>query len=105
MDEVMQVAFEFKEKLSDAEYMKLVEKIMEVNTSKHVDVMYGSRTVSDTPMAHIQKLQRRYKHLSEKFNRETTRYMRIIADLTDDNMKLRKEISDWEDDDYEDESA
>ena len=101
MDEVMQVAFEIKEKITDAEYMKLVEKITDVNTSRHVSVNYGSRTVSDTPMGHGQNLQQKYRQLTEKFNKETTKYMKIIADLAEDNIQLRRDLAEWDDDDDE----
>ena len=105
----MQLVFEVKENIPDCSYMKLVEKISEVNPDKELTVEYPSDTqgvipvVSASPQEHINNLKRKYKALVEKYNKETTRYLRIIADLAEDNMKLRKEAEDWEEDDEEDE--
>ena len=107
MDEIMQLVFEVKENIPDGSYMKLVEKIAEVNPNKEMTVEYPYDTqgvnpvVSASPQEHINNLKRKYKSLVEKYNKDTTRYLKMIADLTEDNMKLRKEAEDWEDDDDE----
>ena len=107
MDEIMQLVFEIKETIPDGSYMQLVEKIAEVNPNKEMTIEYPCDTqginpvVSASPQDHINNLKRKYKSLVEKYNKETTRYLKMIADLTEDNMKLRKEAEDWEDDDDE----
>jgi len=109
MDEIMQIVFEIKESLKDSDYMRLVEKISEVNPDKEMTVEYPCDTqgvnpvVSASPQDHINNLKRKYKSLVEKYNKETTRYLKIIADLSEDNIKLRKEAEDWEEDEEEDE--
>ncbi len=109
MDEIMQIVFEVKESLADADYMRLVEKISEVNPNKETTVEYPPDTqginpvVTASPQEHINNLKRKYRLLVEKYNKETTRYLKIIADLSEDNMKLRKEAEEWEDEDLEDE--
>lgn len=98
----MQLVFEVKENIPDCNYMKLVEKISEVNPYKELTVEYPSDTqgvnhvVSASPQEHINNLKRKYKSLVEKYTKETTRYLKIIADLTEDNMKLRKDAEEWE---------
>jgi hypothetical protein len=107
MDEVMQIVFEVKESLADADYMRLVEKITEVNPNKETTVEYPCDTqginpvVTASPQDHINNLKRKYRLLVEKYNKETTKYLKIIADLSEDNMKLRKEAEEWEDEDEE----
>lgn len=109
MDEVMQLVFEIKERLADADYMKLVEKISEVNPNKDVTIEYPcdpkgiNPVVTTSPSEHINNLKRKYKSLVETYTKDTTRYLKIIADLTEDNMKLRKEVDEWEDVDEEEE--
>ena len=109
MDEIMQIVFEIKESLKDSDYMRLVEKISEVNPDKEMTVEYPCDTqgvnpvVSASPQDHINNLKRKYKSLVEKYNKETTRYLKIIADLSEDNIKLRKEAEDWDEDEEEDE--
>ena len=103
----MQLVFEVKENIPDGSYMKLVDKIAEVNPNKEMTIEYPCDTqgmnpvVSASPQDHINNLKRKFKSLIEKYNKETTRYLKIIVDLTEDNMKLRKEVEDWEDDDGE----
>lgn len=100
----MQLVFEVKENIPDGIYKRLVEKIAEVNPNKEMTIEYPCDTqginpvVSASPQDHINNLKRKYKSLVEKYNRETTRYLNIIADLSEDNMKLRKEAEDWEED-------
>ena len=100
----MQIVFEVRESLSDAEYMKLVGKISEVNANKDTAVEYPSdvhgvnSVVTASPQDHINNLKRKYRFLVDKYTKETTRYMKIIADLSEDNIKLRKEAEEWEDD-------
>ena len=107
MDEIMQLVFEVKENIPDGSYKRLVEKIAEVNPDKEMTVEYPCDTqginpvVSASPQDHINNLKRKYRSLVEKYNRETTRYLKIIADLSEDNMKLRKEAEDWEEDEEE----
>tara|TARA_R110002153_G_scaffold73871_1_gene192547 strand:- start:20 stop:352 length:333 start_codon:yes stop_codon:yes gene_type:complete len=107
MDEIMQLVFEVKENIPDGSYMKLVDKIAEVNPNKEMTIEYPCDTqgmnpvVSASPQDHINNLKRKFKSLIEKYNKETMRYLKIIVDLTEDNMKLRKEVEDWEDDDGE----
>jgi hypothetical protein len=108
MDEIMQLVFEGKENIPDGIYKKLVEKIAEVNPNKDMTVEYPCDTqgmipvVSASPQEHINNLKRKYKSLVEKYNKETMRYLKMIADLSEDNMKLRKEAEDWEEDEEED---
>ena len=109
MDEIMQIAFEVRENLPDNEYKRLVEKIAEVNPNKDITVEYPhdlngeNRVIVGTPLSHINRLRQKYKTLIEKYNKDTSRYMRIIADLTEDNLKLRKDAEDeWEEDDETD---
>ena len=103
----MQLVFEVKENIPDGSYKRLVEKIAEVNPDKEMTVEYPCDTqginpvVSASPQDHINNLKRKYKSLVERYNRETTRYLKIIADLSEDNMKLRKEAEDWEEDEEE----
>jgi hypothetical protein len=108
MDEIMQLVFEGKENIPDGIYMKLVEKIAEVNPNKDLTVEYPHDTqginpvITASPQEHINNLKRKYKTLVEKYTKETTRYLKLIADLTEDNMKLRKEVDEWEEDEDED---
>lgn len=107
MDEIMQLVFEVKENIPDGSYKRLVEKIAEVNPDREMTVEYPCDTqginpvVSASPQDHINNLKRKYRSLVERYNRETTRYLKIIADLSEDNMKLRKEAEDWEEDEEE----
>jgi hypothetical protein len=109
MDDIMQIVFEIKENLQDADYMRLVEKITEVNPNKETVVEYPCDTrginpvVTASPQEHIQNLKRKYRLLVDKYNKETFRHLNIIADLSEENIKLRKEISDWEDEDEDSE--
>ena len=108
MDEVMQMAFEVRESLPDNDYKRLVEKISEVNPDKDVTIEYPhdidgvNRVVVGSPLSHINRLKQKYKDLVEKYNKDTSRYLRIIADMAEDNLKLRKEAEEWEDDDDDD---
>tara|TARA_R110002072_G_scaffold142663_5_gene288063 strand:+ start:1416 stop:1748 length:333 start_codon:yes stop_codon:yes gene_type:complete len=108
MDEVMQIVFEIKENLTDADYMRLVGKITEVNPTKDIVVEYPcdingiNSVVTASPKDHIHNLNRKYRVTIEKYTKDTTRYLKMIADLTEDNMKLRKEADEWDDDDLED---
>lgn len=110
MDEVMQVVFEVKESLTDADYMRLIEKITEVNPNKEMTVEYPpdiqgiNPVVTASPQDHINNLKKKYRLLIEKYNKETTRYLKIIANLSEDNIKLRKEAEDWEDDEDEEDA-
>tara|TARA_B110000285_G_scaffold86256_1_gene98888 strand:- start:918 stop:1250 length:333 start_codon:yes stop_codon:yes gene_type:complete len=107
MDEIMQLVFEGKENIPDGIYMKLVEKIAEVNPNKDITVEYPSDTqginpvVIASPQDHINNLKRKYRLLVDKYNKEATRYLKVIVDLSEDNIKLRKEAEDWDDDDEE----
>jgi len=109
MDEIMQLVFEVKENIPDGSYKRIVEKIAEVNPNKEMTVEYPCDTqginpvVSASPQDHINNLKRKYISLIEKYTKETTRYLRIIADLSEDNMKLRREAEDWDEDEEEDE--
>jgi len=111
MDEIMQIVFEVKESLVDADYMRLVEKITEVNPNKETTIEYPHDTqginpvVTASPQDHINNFRRKYRLLVDKYNKETTKYLKIIADLSEDNIKLRKEAGEWDDEDDEEEEA
>ena len=100
----MQLVFEVRENIPDGSYKKLVEKIAEVNPNNEMTVEYPcdiqgiNPVVSASPQDHINNLKRKCRLLVEKYNKETTRYLKMIADLSEDNMKLRKEAEDWEED-------
>ena len=105
MDEVMQIAFELRGNLQDADYKRLVEKIAEVNPSKDVTVEYPediegvNAIVSASPEEHIKKLKIAMKRAVDKYHRDTRRYLKHIMELSEDNMKLRKEAEEWDDED------
>ena len=105
MDEIMQTVFEVKEKLSDSEYKKLVDLISATNPNKDIVVEYPpdlkgvNPVVTASPQEHINNLKKKYKNLIEKYNKDTTRYLTMIADLSEENIKLRRDAEDWEDDD------
>jgi hypothetical protein len=108
MDEIMQIVFEVKENLIDNDYMRLVEKISEVNPNKDITVEYPhdihgiNPIVTTSPKEHINNLKRKYRLLVEKYKKETIKYLNIIADLSEDNLKLRKEAEEWEEEDDDD---
>ena len=109
MDEVMQIVFEIKESLCDSDYIRIVEKISDVNPNKETTIEYPYDTrginpvVTASPSEHIHNLKRKFKLLMEKYTKDTTKYLKIIADLSEDNIKLRKEVEEWDHDDDEDE--
>ena len=111
MDEIMQTVFEVKEKLSDSEYKKLVDLISATNPNKDIVVEYPpdlkgvNPVVTASPQEHINNLKKKYKNLIEKYNKDTTRYLTMIADLSEENIKLRRDAEDWEDDESEDEEG
>ena len=104
MDEVMQIAFELRENLQDVDYKRLVEKIAEVNPGKGVTVEYPedidgvNAVISASPEEHIKKLKFAMKRAVEKYHRDTKRYLKHIMELSEDNMKLRKDAEEWDDD-------
>lgn len=108
MDDIMQIVFEIKESLTDADYMRLVQKITEVNPNKDMTVEYPcdaqgiNPVVTASPQDHINNLKRKYRLLVDKYNKEATRYVKVIVDLSEDNIKLRKEAEAWDDDEEED---
>ena len=111
MDEVMQIAFEVRESLPDNDYKRLVEKIAEINPNKDITIEYPhdpngiNKVVVGSPISHINRLKQKYKDLVERYNKDTTRYLRIITDLTEENIKLRKDADDWDDDDEDDDGG
>lgn len=102
----MGLLFEVKEKLSDQEYKELSEAISKINPNKERTVEYPADlsgtvvVVTGTPTTHIGNLKRKLIHVTEKYNTETIRYVKHIAELSMEMLKLRK---DWEEDIEEEE--
>jgi hypothetical protein len=107
--EAMSLLDEVKDKLSDSEYKRIAEALAAINPNKDFPVEYpvdlnGVVTVAKVPGAtHINNLKRRLIILTDKYTRETRKYLVHIADLSSECLKLRKEWDEEEDDEGDDE--
>ena len=114
MEELMQLVFEVKDKLSDSEYKTISEKIASVYPHKDVTIEYpqdtnGNTSVVVAPMRdHVANLKRRIQFITRAYVKDTKRYLKHILDLSEENLKLRRqweEENDDEDEDDEDSSS
>ena len=106
--EAMSILDEVKEKLTDDEYKRMAEALAAVNPNKDFVVEYpadlqGVVTVATVPgSTHINNLKRRLINLTEKYQRETRKYLVHIADLSE-YLKLKKEWDEEDEDEDDDE--
>lgn len=109
MEELMQLVFEVKDKLSDSEYKTMSEKIASAYPHKDVTIEYpqdtnGNTTVVSAPMRdHVANLKRRVNFITRAYMKDTKRYLKHILDLSEENLKLRRQWDEENDDEDEDE--
>ena len=107
--EAMSILDEVKEKLNDDEYKRLAEALAAINPNKEFVVDYppdtqGVVTIATTSgSTHINNLKRRLISMTDKYHRETRKYLVHIADLSAECLKLKKEWDEEEDEDDDDE--
>lgn len=104
--EAMSILDEVKEKLNDDEYKRLAEALAAINPNREFVVEYppdtqGVVTIATVSgAAHINNLKRRLINMTDKYQRDTRKYLVHIADLSAECLRLKKE---WDEDEDEDE--
>tara|TARA_B110000285_G_scaffold232376_1_gene303299 strand:- start:379 stop:726 length:348 start_codon:yes stop_codon:yes gene_type:complete len=107
--EAMSILDDVKEKLSDSEYKSLAEALASINPNKDFVVEYpadlqGVVTIATTSAkTHIGNLKRRLITVSDKYQRDTRKYLIQISDLSAEMLRLKKEWDEEDEDDDEDE--
>ena len=105
----MSILDEIKEKINDDEYKRLAEALAVINPNKDFTIEYpadlhGLTTVACTSgHTHIGNLKRRLIHMTERYARDTRKYLIQIADLSAEMLRLKKEWDEEDDDDEDDE--
>ena len=106
--EAMSILDEVKEKLTDDEYKRMAEALAAINPNKEFVVEYPPDTQGVVTIAtvsgscHINNLKRRLISLTDKYNRETRKYLVHIADLSAECLRLKKE---WDEEDEDEDEA
>ena len=107
--EAMSILDEIKEKINDDEYKRFAEALAAINPNKDFTIEYpadlqGLTTVACTSAHnHIGNLKRRLTHMTERYARETRKYLVQIADLSAEMLRLKKEWDEEEEDEEDDE--